>query len=524
MHKPAHSGSVSGSDLYADITSIAGFEHLTPGLSLQAILETVEQAPVAISITDVHAKILYVNAAFEALTGYTRDEICGQNESVLSCKTTPIEVYRELWNTIQGGQVWRGTLVNRTKSGERYLAELNIAPVMDNYHNITNFLGMHRDISVVHQLEQQLKHQKILSETMLDLAPAMVVLLDSQHQVLLDNRAYKQLKKEFGTTEPVQLFLEALQDRLGTESLLDKFNDVQVRFDAPNGSEYWFALSGIHVEELDHAAQNYFKANNEGSHYLLLVATDITARKAEVERARIQHLKVQMAEQERTQSIRETLAGAIFQLETPLNVIQAALAMPNSSPDALYPILRQVLESSQRAIAAMRTALPKAEQSRHFLVNINQILKDLLIIATDRMLAEGVVVDWQPEPILPAIMGSESSLRRMFHYLIDNALLSLEEAGHVYRELRIQTYHKDGLIWVEITDNGVGIPQQQRLKVFEPFHSSWKRGSSKAGMGLCMAQEIVNGHGGGIGIDPDYTGGCRIKVNLPLKHGRGETE
>ena len=148
MHKPAHSGSVSGSDLYADITSIAGFEHLTPGLSLQAILETVEQAPVAISITDVHAKILYVNAAFEALTGYTRDEICGQNESVLSCKTTPIEVYRELWNTIQGGQVWRGTLVNRTKSGERYLAELNIAPVMDNYHNITNFLGMHRDTGI----------------------------------------------------------------------------------------------------------------------------------------------------------------------------------------------------------------------------------------------------------------------------------------------------------------------------------------------------------------------------------------
>ena len=91
-------------------------------------------------------------------------------------------------------------------------------------------------------------------------------------------------------------------------------------------------------------------------------------------------------------------------------------------------------------------------------------------------------------------------------------------------ELRIQTYHKDGLIWVEITDNGVGIPQQQRLKVFEPFHSSWKRGSSKAGMGLCMAQEIVNGHGGGIGIDPDYTDGCRIKVNLPLKHARGEME
>ena len=525
MPKPGHFPTPLG-EQHTDLASLTEFGHVASGLSLQALIETVEQAPVAISITDERANILYVNAAFEELTGYSRTEILGQNESVLSCKTTPLEVYRDLWRTIQSGKVWRGTLVNRTKSGERYLADVNIAPVLDSQRHITNFLGMHRDISAIHQLEQQLKHQKALSETILDLAPAIVVLLDSERNVLLDNQAYKQLKADFGSIEPAHLFLEALHNRLGLETgvPLDKFQDIQIRFDAPNGSECWFALSGIHVAELDMAAQNYFKPSTEGSHYLLLVATDITTRKAEVERARIQHLKVQMAEQGLTQSIRETLAGAIFQLERPLNVIQAALVMPPSSPDALYPILHQVLESSQSVINAMRMALPKAEQTRHFLVNINQILKDVLIIATDRLLAEGVTIDWRPEPVLPAIMGNEASLRRMFHYLIDNALLSLEEARRVQRELRIHTrVHEDG-IWVEITDNGVGIPPSQRLKVFEPFHSGWKRGSSKAGMGLCMAQEIVNSHGGGISIDPDCQTGCRVLVNLPLKPNAGGLE
>lgn len=517
MPEPNPASSAFFGGVCADLSSIAGFEHVAPGLSLQAILETVEQAPVAISITDTHANILYVNAAFERLTGYRRVEILGQNESVLSCKSTPMDIYRELWRTINEGTVWQGTLINRTKTGERYLAEVNIAPVMDQDGAITNFLGMHRDISVIHQLEQQLKHQKLLSETMLDLAPAMVVLLNSEQQVLLDNQAYKNLKKEFNEIEPVQLFLQALNGRLDNFPYVG-FHDVQVPIDTPKGREYWFAVSGIHVEELDHAAQNYFKASVENGHYLLLVATDITSRKVEAERARIQQLKVQMAEQELTQSIRETLSGAIFQLETPINVIQAALAMPPSSPEMLYPILRQMLASSQRALEAMRTALPQAEQTRHTLVNINQVLKDLLIIYTDRLLSIGAVVEWKPETVLPPLTGNEAALRRMFNYLLENALLSLEEAGRADPELRIQTYSKDAAIWVEVTDNGIGIPSAKRLKVFEPFQSGWKRGRGKAGMGLSMAQEIVNNHGGGIRLDSEYTDGCRFLINLPMKY------
>ncbi|MCO6412203.1 MAG: PAS domain-containing protein, partial [Thiogranum sp.] len=79
-------------------------------------VEAVEQSPVAISITDDSANILYVNKAFTDVTGYLPKQVIGENESILSDKTTPRHVYRELWYRITHKQVWHGLLVNRHKN------------------------------------------------------------------------------------------------------------------------------------------------------------------------------------------------------------------------------------------------------------------------------------------------------------------------------------------------------------------------------------------------------------------------
>lgn len=100
-------------------------------LSTRLFFEIAQQSPLAISITDDKANMLYVNPSFELLTGYKRAYVLGKNESLLSHKQTPIEVYQKLWNTIQNKETWRGTLVNRRKNGEAYLAELLISPVLD---------------------------------------------------------------------------------------------------------------------------------------------------------------------------------------------------------------------------------------------------------------------------------------------------------------------------------------------------------------------------------------------------------
>jgi len=122
-------------------------------------VEAVEQAPIAISITDKKSNILYVNEAFSKVTGYQSSDILGENESLLSDKSTPREVYYDLWHTISSKKIWHGTLCNRHKYGHRYLADLTIAPMLNEQGTITHYIGMHRDITQSYESEKKVINQ-----------------------------------------------------------------------------------------------------------------------------------------------------------------------------------------------------------------------------------------------------------------------------------------------------------------------------------------------------------------------------
>ncbi len=490
--------------------------------------EAVEQSSIAISITDSKASILYANQAFQNLTGYCSDELRGKNESILSYKATPKTVYRELWSTILSGKAWNGILVNKRKDGSRYLAEVTVAPVLCDRTESHYFLGMHRDVTALHNLKNKVYNQKELIESVVDYAPMAIALLDMQAKVVLDNRAYKTLMADLGGREPAELILQSVSGIIGEdfETACAReygFEHQEVMLEQEPGQEpRWFSCSASWIKEFDLRAESYFESDRQSG--LLLVANEITRQKQEQEQARINAVQALMMEQSTTQNMQETLSGAIFQMQGPLNMIEAAAAMLKRQEPAqehLYGILNQALDAGHQALQTLRASMPSEVSEATGPVNMNDVVRDVLNVMAKRLLAEGVVVDCRPAKTLPSITGQAGKLRSLVKYLLDNALDALREPGDWQREFMLTTKNDNNErveLWVQ--DRGPGLVTGLRFNVFEPFFSNWNSRRGHSGMGLTMAQQIAVEYGGEVDVDTEYRNGCRVKVSIPVDGGK----
>ncbi|MBK8907016.1 MAG: PAS domain S-box protein [Rhodospirillales bacterium] len=126
---------------------------------LSKLFQAIQQSPMSVVITDRNGTVEYVNPEFTKVTGYTLAETVGQNSRILKSGHTPPEQYAELWNTICAGDVWRGELLNRKKSGELFWELASIAPVKDG-DRITNFVAVKEDITERREVEEQLRQSQ----------------------------------------------------------------------------------------------------------------------------------------------------------------------------------------------------------------------------------------------------------------------------------------------------------------------------------------------------------------------------
>jgi len=125
---------------------------------LRQLSIAVEQSPSAIIITNPQAEIEYVNPAFTRSTGYTFEEVKGENPRFLQSGQTYPETFKHMWDTLREGRTWRGELVNRRKNGEIYWEQTVIAPIQEaESGQIVHYVAVKEDVTARKIAEMELE-------------------------------------------------------------------------------------------------------------------------------------------------------------------------------------------------------------------------------------------------------------------------------------------------------------------------------------------------------------------------------
>lgn len=175
---------------------------ITPQKEAQILIKklqsAVEKSPISIFITDSEGIIEYINPHTSVTTGYSSEELLGNNPRLLKSGFTNPKVYEELWLTIKSGNVWKGILNNRRKNGALYWESTTITPIINETGDIINFIAIKEDITERVKIEREIKSlnqnlEKKINERTAELQNTNAELLQAKIEV----EEASQAKSEF---------------------------------------------------------------------------------------------------------------------------------------------------------------------------------------------------------------------------------------------------------------------------------------------------------------------------------------
>lgn len=478
--------------------------------ALRSLSRAVEQTADSVLITDREGLIQYVNPAFEEQTGYSRANAVGQTPRLLKSGLHEPAFYEEFWGRILAGGSYRGVFINRKRNGELYHEDKVISPLRDGSGEIGQFVSTGRDITERMRAEEEqatlqaaiAKAAKEWQQTF-DAIEAPVLVLDLAGAVRRLNDAARQLSgrdyagaigrrlEELGAGHPW-----AAAAKIVAATAATRAGEAAQACD-PRAGRTW---------ELSASFDGGARAGEER---VVLVIRDITATV---------RLQESLRRSETLAAMGSLVGGVAHQVRNPLFGISSTLdafeaRFGRKEEFARYTtILRGELE---RLSSLMKELLEYGRPFDRELVpsrvgdTLAQAMRSCLSLArrSKVRLVSTIAAD-------DAVVAMDSQrLVQVFQNLIENAIQHSPEGAKVTIEAGRAL--EAGREWFQcaIRDCGPGFREDDLPRIFEPFFTRRRGGT---GLGLPIAQRIVEEHGGQISPANAPEGGAVMSVRLPL--------
>lgn len=150
----------NGKYLYSRSTIFDITERRRAEEEARKLSQAIEHGPVSVVITNRDAIIEYVNPMFCEVTGYTREEVLGQNPHILKSGIHPPQYYQSMWVTLLAGHPWHGEFCNKRKNGDLFWEHASISPIRNEYGEITHYVAVKEDVTDRKKAEEALRESR----------------------------------------------------------------------------------------------------------------------------------------------------------------------------------------------------------------------------------------------------------------------------------------------------------------------------------------------------------------------------
>jgi len=255
----------------------------------------------------------------------------------------------------------------------------------------------------------------------------------------------------------------------------------------------------------------------QGKPHVLTIARDITEKKRSAEELARQ--RESLYQREKLAALGSLLAGVAHELNNPLSVVVARSVLLEEQGDSATQVAAlKIRTAAERCARIVRTFLAMARQQRpeRGPVAVNEVVAAALDIASYAIRTSSIEVLLDLSKDLPLVQADADQLHQVLLNLIINAQQSLQDRP-MTRQIHVGTCFDSlaDVVCIKVADNGPGIPEHLRARVFEPYFTTKPTGIG-TGVGLAVSLGIVEAHGGTLTAASPMEGGAIFTITLPV--------
>jgi PAS domain S-box-containing protein len=451
----------------------------------------------SIELADNEFTLTYANPAFEKMSGYSSDEVVGEQPGDLfRPENADPDLYNTIEETVRSGKPWSGMLRARHKDGREYDQEASISPVFNESGMIENYVAIKRDVTRRVETQRALSEIEERYRKLLELTPdAVYVHVDAK--IVLANQGAVEV---FGARNEEEILGASIYDLMHSD-VVPVAEDYQRRTgDTLRMEQMRRRLDG---EEF-RARVSITPLNWNGERGALVILTDIT----EQHRSQKNLIKAMETATIANKSKSEFLANMSHELRTPLNAIigfseimqnemfseigndhytEYARDIHESGMHLLY-VINDILDLSKIEAGKLSASLSEVELSEAIETSVRLVRQN----AADA----DVTVETRFVGPLPKIHVDQRMLKQMLMNLLSNAIKFTPGGTRV----RVSARRADReFVEIAVVDAGVGISALDLPRVLEPFVQADHPVISQeagTGLGLPLTKSLAELHGG----------------------------